>query len=206
MKQSFTQTPYHLVRQYHCVRPHLQTLTLGATRQGYDFSRSVTLRIFVSYTGVDCLNDVTVTVAAPAWTSNATPSIVVPGLSGMSRTPIAVQCALTARSSIPPSSMNVKVSASFVKGDVPRYSSIGFRLPMCLACRIVVPPVRESMYKLTIQTDKEAVSNNTGLIDVLDINCPSGLAKHNIQGHALTADWEYRLRRVHCHFICLLVF
>lgn len=130
-------------------------------RSSCDLPCSVTARIFVSYSGTGSLDDVMITIAAPAWTSNVTPNVIVPRLHGKANTPITVQCTLIARPSIPPSELCAKVSAIFIKNDIPRCSSMEFRLPMSLACRLILPPKREATYKLTIQTNREPVSNRT---------------------------------------------
>jgi len=141
-------------------------------RSSCDLPCSVTARIFVSYSGTGSLDDVMITIAAPAWTSNVTPNVIVPRLHGKANTPITVQCTLIARPSIPPSELCAKVSAIFIKNDIPRCSSMEFRLPMSLACRLILPPKREATYKLTIQTDREPVLLSSVFSDMF--LCESG--------------------------------
>jgi len=143
------------------IRSHLESESenLGCA----SFSKkilSATARIYVSYTGTGRLQNVIVTIAVPAWIRNSTPIVMLTAIRGES-TPLTLQCTLAARSSIPPSEMRVKVTTSFSANEIPYCSSTKFRLPMCLACEMVLPSKREATYRLTIQTDKEAVRGAT---------------------------------------------
>jgi hypothetical protein len=121
---------------------------------------SATARLYISFSGVGALRDVKVAIAAPTWVKSDVPLDRVVAVGGGVVTPHMLQCVFFARAAIPPSSMRVSATATYLaQGSVLRCASISFPLPMSLACHVQSSqPTRGAVFKLTLDTDQAAVS------------------------------------------------
>lgn len=119
---------------------------------------SATARIYLSNVGADPLTNIKVTISAPAW-AYSPQSIVVARLEGKLSTPRSIFCPFFVRQAIPPSSMAVTASAAYIDhNSLQRCLNVSFRLPLSLAARVIFPVVRGASFKLTLETDSDAVS------------------------------------------------
>ncbi|KAJ1446125.1 PTHB1 N-terminus-domain-containing protein [Pelagophyceae sp. CCMP2097] len=148
---------------------------------------AVTARLYVSCTGDAAgLKDVTVTVDAPTWTHSSVVSVALAGVGGAGRSPAVLSCSFYARTLAPPARMTVNAAVCFSHGGFPRYSAVSFRLPMYLACRLLLPPARDATFKLTLDSSRDAVP-----LDVLfqDMFVQAGEAPE--QGARTAVSFEY---------------
>ncbi|KAJ8607017.1 hypothetical protein CTAYLR_006252 [Chrysophaeum taylorii] len=100
--------------------------------------------------------DATATLAAPAWVYCEAPARAC----RVAGTPRLVEMVMYATAK-PPASMTARVTATAPQRGV----ASTFRLPLNLVCRLLVPPTREAKYKLTLDTDREAVSLGLLFVD-----------------------------------------
>lgn len=138
----------------------------GVTQQHLGPLVSATAKFYVSWAGrasIDGKLEVSTTVAAPNWTyceTVATRQVLV--VSDPPSTPQIERTIFFARRDRPPASMNVTATTSYIApGSLPRCVSTEFRLPLCMACRVLHPPVRDANFKLTLDTDREAAPLGT---------------------------------------------
>lgn len=68
-------------------------------------------------------------------------------------------CTFFARASIPPACIRVSATAKYLNQEAHlRCASVSFPLPMPLACRLrLSQPTRDAIFKLTLDTNREAV-------------------------------------------------
>eukprot|EP00899_Mesostigma_viride_P000204 jgi/Mesvir1/10184/Mv16992-RA.1 len=124
-------------------------------------AKQVTARLFVSYTGKEVLENVSVSVAVPPPATCSEPLITIPQIAGGRSTPIIVPITIVAGASAVPSSMTVSVVAAYTTGNgEPRSATCSFQLPMVLACTIV-QPIKKATYKITLDTNRLPPQLNT---------------------------------------------
>lgn len=132
-------------------RPQSTTPGFEATAKG----TQLTMRIYVTYTGATRLSNVTLSIFAPANVIPSESSIVLDNIDGKASTPLIIPVVLRPSSMVMPTSLNVTISASYtLESGQPRVSQCIVKLPMCLMCRLV-PPVKSSMFKFTLETNQE---------------------------------------------------
>ncbi|KAG9403741.1 hypothetical protein AC1031_005229 [Aphanomyces cochlioides] len=116
----------------------------------------LTMRVYVTYTGSNMIHNVTIAITTP-------PNIVVCGdasilldsLDGKASTPLIIPVVLRPSGRIMPSSLDVTISAAYtLESGQPRTSLCSVRLPMCMMCRLI-PPVKASTFKFTLDTNQE---------------------------------------------------
>lgn len=116
----------------------------------------LTMRVYVTYTGASRLSNVTLSISTPPNIVASETSIVIEGIDGRgSSTPLIIPVVLRPSSRVMPTSLNVTVSAAYtLESGQPRVSQCVVRLPMCVMCRLV-PPVKSSTFKFTLETNQE---------------------------------------------------
>lgn len=116
---------------------------------------SCVVRLFVNFTGRDDLDNVSINLdMCPAFMVPEK-CILLPQLRGGNRTPLVLEVRFRVSKTIVPSSLNVDVVASFTtsKGE-PRTARTDFRLPVCLAARVVAP-VKNAAFMFTLDTNRD---------------------------------------------------
>lgn len=117
-----------------------------------------TAQLFVTYTGSERVQNVAVAVDPPSGVLVREPYTVLPALEGGVRTPIVVPLvfwASTRLGVLPSLDFGVSASYTTAKGE-PRVSHCEGRLPLALAARLV-PPVKQAVFKFTLDTNREPV-------------------------------------------------
>lgn len=115
---------------------------------------SVVVKLFVSYSGKEDLEDINISILAPEAFRPDKNSILLSSLRGGSRTPLALDIRFRVSTTAIPNSLNVDVVAAFVtKNNEPRTAQTNFRLPMCLASRVVTP-LKNCQYMFTLDTNR----------------------------------------------------
>jgi len=123
-------------------------------RYGGGRRRGLTLRIFVSYSGSGSVDNMQLSIKAPAPLTCSQDLLTIPSLKGSSRTPVIVPITLfIGANSLPPSNM-VSVIASYTTNlGEPRTARTEVALPMCLFCEVVAP-LKNAGYKITLDTNR----------------------------------------------------
>ncbi|DAZ95326.1 TPA: hypothetical protein N0F65_002433 [Lagenidium giganteum] len=115
----------------------------------------LTVRVYLTYTGNSRVSNITLSIMAPENIVPSESSIVIDSIDGKSSTPLIVPIVLRPSSTAMPTSLELTIAAAYVlETGQPRVSQIQVRLPMCLACRLV-PPVKASTFKFTLETNRE---------------------------------------------------
>ncbi|KAF0691828.1 Aste57867_17017 [Aphanomyces stellatus] len=116
----------------------------------------LTMRVYVTYTGSNVINNVTIAITAPpnvVVCSDA--SILLESIDGKAATPLILPVVLRPSSRVVPSSLDVTISAAYtLESGQPRTSLCTVRLPMCMMCRLI-PPVKASTFKFTLDTNQD---------------------------------------------------
>ncbi|KAG7380834.1 hypothetical protein PHYPSEUDO_006727 [Phytophthora pseudosyringae] len=115
----------------------------------------LTMRVYVTYTGATRVSNVTLSVSTPENVVASDSSFVIGSIDGKASTPLIIPVVLRPNSDAMPTSLSVTISASYtLETGQPRVSQCVVRLPMCMACRLV-PPVKSSTFKFTLETNQE---------------------------------------------------
>ncbi|ETV66245.1 hypothetical protein, variant 1 [Aphanomyces astaci] len=117
---------------------------------------ALTMRVYVTYTGSNVLNNVTIAITPPANVIVCGPSsILLDSIDGKAGTPLILPIVLRPSASVMPSSLDVIISAAYtLESGQPRTSLCTVKLPMCMMCRLI-PPVKASTFKFTLDTNQE---------------------------------------------------
>ena len=118
----------------------------------------VTVKLFVSYTGQDSLENIKLTVkVAEPFTCNIQ-NKEIPFLEGGSGTPRTISLVFGVSSPSIPTGTEVSVVAAYQsKSGDPRIVSSSFALPLAL-CGRGIPPVKDGAYKITLDINQEPPS------------------------------------------------
>eukprot|EP00742_Colponemidia_sp_Colp-10_P002939 GILJ01003136.1.p1 GENE.GILJ01003136.1~~GILJ01003136.1.p1 ORF type:complete len:868 (-),score=153.08 GILJ01003136.1:19-2622(-) len=113
----------------------------------------VTVRLFVSYSGRNPLENVTVTLQPPFGIITPQTTFVVDRLAGQ-QTPLVLPISFQCRSDITPATLTVNAVAAYLsESGEPRSCLYSFQLPLSLVVK-VIPPVKTANYKLTLETNR----------------------------------------------------
>ena len=128
----------------------------------------LTVRVYVSYTGSQTLDNVSLAIEVPGGPGGAgdaeggrgiicaTPHVTVSNVAGGRRTPLIVPVVFMAANNAVPHALTANISASFINSNgEPRITKTHFTLPLSLAARCI-PPVKQSALKFTIDTNRPA--------------------------------------------------
>mmetsp|Transcript_54162 Transcript_54162/g.128649 ORF Transcript_54162/g.128649 Transcript_54162/m.128649 type:complete len:827 (-) Transcript_54162:233-2713(-) len=128
----------------------------GHTDRGWE-AIQVTVKLFVSYTGTDALEDVILMVSAPEQFQCSVNTTTLHSVTA-GGTPRTVPLVFTVANPALPTDIRVTISASYQSraGD-PRVAFADISLPLCL-CGKAVPPIKNGAYKMTVDTNRDPVS------------------------------------------------
>eukprot|EP01006_Ploeotia_vitrea_P019880 TRINITY_DN52130_c0_g1_i1.p1 TRINITY_DN52130_c0_g1~~TRINITY_DN52130_c0_g1_i1.p1 ORF type:complete len:444 (-),score=260.64 TRINITY_DN52130_c0_g1_i1:21-1352(-) len=120
---------------------------------------SVTVRLDVAYSGDEDINNISLSMEhSDAFVTDSS-SLVVPkilgtGGGGRPNTPTTLYVRFKVSNHILPTSLTVRVMASYVtSSNEPRISSCEFELPLCLACQVVMP-IKNPKFMFTLDTNR----------------------------------------------------
>ncbi|KAK1934563.1 Protein PTHB1 [Phytophthora citrophthora] len=115
----------------------------------------LTMRVYVTYTGATRVSNVTLSVSTPENVVASESSFVIGSIDGKASTPLIIPVVLRPSADAMPTSLSVTISASYtLETGQPRVSQCVVKLPMCMVCRLV-PPVKSSTFKFTLETNQE---------------------------------------------------
>lgn len=116
-----------------------------------------TFKLFVSYTGMEKISNVTINLDVPNSYYVDEKSIVIYELGGGS-TPLILPIKVSSKNTFCPSSLDITAAAAYTtENGEPRTASIVIRLPLSAACK-VIPAVKASAFKLTLDTIGEPLA------------------------------------------------
>lgn len=117
----------------------------------------LTIRVYLTYTGNNRVTNVTLSVRPPENVLASESSMVIDHVDGKASTPLIIPIVLRPSSVAMPSSLDMTIAAAYtLESGQPRVSQIQIKLPLCLAGRLV-PPVKSSTFKFTLETNREPV-------------------------------------------------
>ena len=115
---------------------------------------SVTVKLFVSYTGAEELSDVSISVSAPPPFVCDQDTLVLPSVSGGGGTPRATPLVFRLSGPGLPPHRTVTIGALYaVKGGQPRSVSTSIQLPLRM-CGKGTAPVKNALHKITIDSNR----------------------------------------------------
>ncbi|MGB1596928.1 MAG: hypothetical protein ACPIOQ_29490, partial [Promethearchaeia archaeon] len=115
---------------------------------------SVTVKLFVSYTGAEDLSDVSISVSAPPPFVCDQDTLVLPSVSGGGGTPRATPLVFRLSGPGLPPHRTVTLGALYaVKGGQPRSVSTSIQLPLRM-CGKGTAPVKNALHKITIDSNR----------------------------------------------------
>ena len=115
---------------------------------------SVTVKLFVSYTGAEDLSDVSISVSAPPPFACDQDTLVLPSVSGGGGTPRATPLVFRLSGPGLPPHRTVTLGALYaVKGGQPRSVSTSIQLPLRM-CGKGTAPVKNALHKITIDSNR----------------------------------------------------
>jgi len=114
----------------------------------------LTIRLFVSYTGMDSLSDVNINITTPPHIMARENSISIAKVDGGNATPLIIPIVLFATTNLTPTSLTANIAAAYsLENGEPRTSYTTVQLPLCLACKLI-PPVKNTTFKFTLDTNR----------------------------------------------------
>jgi Bardet-Biedl syndrome 9 protein len=114
----------------------------------------LTVRLFVSYTGMDSLSDVNINITTPPHIIARDNSISIPTVNGGNATPLIIPITLYSTTNITPTSLTANVAAAYsLENGEPRTSYTAVQLPLCLGAKLI-PPVKNTTFKFTLDTNR----------------------------------------------------
>ncbi|RHZ21911.1 hypothetical protein DYB37_004755 [Aphanomyces astaci] len=162
---------------------------------------ALTMRVYVTYTGSNVLNNVTIAITPPANVIVCGPSsILLDSIDGKAGTPLILPIVLRPSASVMPSSLDVIISAAYtLESGQPRTSLCTVKLPMCMMCRLI-PPVKASTFKVLFRATPDWAKQVTGsAANVLSFQYYNGIdvtilvsknaGRYRIQSTELDALW-----------------
>jgi len=118
---------------------------------------AVTVKLFVSYTGAEPLDEVTLMVSAPEQFQCSVNTTTLRGVTA-GGTPRTVPLTFTVADPALPTDVHVTISASYQsKAGDPRVSCADIALPLVL-CGKAVPPIKNGAYKMTVDTNRDPLA------------------------------------------------
>ena len=150
------QVPKVLDEPSHVLPDDFAPAHLAASQGGGGYA-ALTVRLFVSYTGNGSVRDVSVTLDVPDCARCAAASFVVPSVHGSSATPHVLPVTFYVQTKCIPMSTTVSAVATYTtETGEPRTSRVSFALPLACVGRLV-PAIKSSTFKLTVDTNKGPV-------------------------------------------------
>jgi len=132
----------------------LDSTTSGGDDESGRPKRSLTVRLFISYSGSGSLENVNLSIQCPAPLSCSQDTINLASLKGGNTTPVIVSLTFYCGTQCLPSTNTIPVIAAYTTSmGEPRTSRCDVTLPLCLFCTIVAP-LKNAGYKITLDTNK----------------------------------------------------
>ncbi|KAE9037122.1 hypothetical protein PR003_g6298 [Phytophthora rubi] len=158
----------------------------GGGSPGHDATSKntqLTMRVYVTYTGATRVSNVTLSVSTPENVMASDSSFVIGNIDGKASTPLIIPVVLRPNTFAMPTSLSVTISASYtLETGQPRVSQCVVKLPMCMVCRLV-PPVKSSTFKFTLETNQEPLELANLFEDMLhQPSCTPEWAKQVVAG------------------------
>ncbi|KAF4138218.1 PTHB1 C-terminus [Phytophthora infestans] len=155
----------------------------GSAQDPNSKNTQLTMRVYVTYTGATRVSNVTLSVSTPENVVASDSSFVIGSIDGKASTPLIIPVVLRPSSDAMPTSLSVTISASYtLETGQPRVSQCVVKLPMCMACRLV-PPVKSSTFKFTLETNQEPLELASLFEDMLhQPSCTPEWAKQVVTG------------------------
>ena len=140
-------------------------------------SAKITVRLFISYTGSDEINNLNVSLAVPQSVVASETAVVISSLGTWrasawccvnylvlttnslpppvgARTPTIVPFTFHVNSAVMPSDLTVRVAAAYITAaGEPRTAQLTVELPLCITCRLI-PPLKNNTFKFTLDTNR----------------------------------------------------
>eukprot|EP00741_Cyanophora_paradoxa_P025557 tig00000383_g24662.t1 len=150
--------------------------------------RGVTVRLFLSYTGPERIEDVTLTVAPAPPLTVSHDILHIPAVAGARGTPATVTLLFRCRPDALPTSLTAEVAAAYrsPQGE-PRVSRATIALPLALAVAPVAP-LKNATFKITIETNRPPPPLAALFGDLVQ-GTPFGDAKAAAAGGVLTLQF-----------------
>jgi len=149
--------------------------------------RSLTVRVFVSFSGQLSLENVHLTVKVPTPVMCHQDSFLIPTLAGATQTPVIIPVTLTAGSTCIPSSTSFSIMAAYTsRNGEPRTATCEVQLPLVLFAT-VVGPVKNAGHKITLDTNRMP-PQLTSIFEDIVMQSPSG-TEHAAAGNVLTFQY-----------------
>ncbi|RLN50612.1 hypothetical protein BBJ29_002636 [Phytophthora kernoviae] len=147
----------------------------------------LSMRVYVTYTGATRVSNVTLSVSTPENVVASDSSFVIGNIDGKASTPLIIPVILRPSAEAMPMSLSVTISASYtLETGQPRVSQCVVKLPMCMVCRLV-PPVKSSTFKFTLETNQEPLELASLFEDMLhQPSCTPEWAKQVVAGGSTT--------------------
>lgn len=161
----------------------------GGVGGGGGGTKTLTMRAFVSYAGAGTLENVQISVTAPAPVQCQQEGFVVPALEGGAEAPVVIPITLsTPRGGCVPVNHTVSIMAGYTtRNGEPRTANCEVQLPLALFCK-VVPPVKNAGHKVTLDTNRMP-PQLTGLFEEVISQSPGG-AEHAAAGNVISFQYN----------------
>ncbi len=140
-----------------------------------------TVRVYLSYSGDKPASQIALAVTSPDWVQAVPAKISIEKIIP-NTTPTLLKLTFYALNNVIPTSLDVTLHATYCSGTGDtRVTSLGFMLPLYLACRIR-PPSKNAQYKLTIDTDAAAMALTDLFDDFLNVTQVMGVEVSEVLG------------------------
>lgn len=134
-----------------------------------------TIRLYLTYTNERPATNVTLTLSTSNNLFISPKNIHLPKVTGLKTTPLVVKVSVFATKSLLTTSLDLNVTAAYTSHkNEPQITSHIIHLPAFLACR-PRPPSKNALYKLTLDTDFNAIPLTDLFADVLYAYQEAGL-------------------------------
>jgi Bardet-Biedl syndrome 9 protein len=146
----------------------------GTDSQGWQ-GLMVTVKLFVSYSGKEALNDVTITVSAPSPFKCDTETQVLSRVDGGGGTPRAIPLSFRLTGPELPAHTTVTIGALYsAKGGEPRSVATSIQLPLRM-CGKAVAPVKNAVFKITVDSNRQPPALSALFEDVCPEDGPANV-------------------------------
>lgn len=183
-------------RQHH--HSHNEFKTMSNTTNNSDPNQSlhgaqVTMRIYVTSTSTSRISDVTLSISTPEHVVANETSFVIDSIDGKTTTPLIIPVVLRPSAiGAMPTTQDLVIAASYtLESGQPRVSQCRVKLPMCLLARLV-PPVKSSTFKFTLETNQDPQELTQLFEDMLHQPfCTPEWAKQIVGGGTNVMSFQY---------------
>lgn len=153
----------------------------------------VTMRIYVTSTSTSRISDVTLSISTPEHVVANETSFVLDSIDGKTTTPLIIPVVLRPSTiGAMPTTQDLVIAASYtLESGQPRVSQCRVKLPLCLIARLV-PPVKSSTFKFTLETNQDPQELTQLFEDMLHQPfCTPEWAKQIVGGGTNVMSFQY---------------